>query len=446
MSDIEAFVVESMKKHKIVGSAVTILNSQEVLLQKSYGHTSVGGSPVTIHTPFNIGSMTKSFTGLAILQMADNDILSLDDLVIEHIPDFSTRTKERSDQITIRHLLNHNSGFTQLQGNRTQSSEYNDSDALSYAVADYQQISLRYQPGEHYEYSNSNYQILGLLIERLTNQPYDAYLIEHLLEPLGMSDSGFTPTQETAVPHRYFAGIRSAYKTGVARTIIAQGGLYTSIADIHKYLRAMLTQDTTLVSTEGYEAIFDGSESGIAKFGFAGWRLRAIEKDGEQVNVYWHGGSNPGILASMFIIPDRDISIAILSNTNSDFAMYSSWPLCFGPVNMLVGVSPPQSSSLIGILLTLSWFIPLILIIMIIRRAYRPHPSMSRTKLGVLTVITFCMSYLLIQYIPTHMGNVYWKTVYQFEPETGLILMVTTVLTIVLMLVNWGQYLRTKIF
>ncbi len=437
LEKIEEFVTHTMEENNIVGSAVTVFYLKNDSLTKGFGKIDKAGVAVGENTPFNIGSMTKSFTAFAILQLEEAGKMKLDDFVVKHLPEFRTENKNLSDQITIQHLLNHNSGFTTLQGNRMQASDYNERDALNKTVKDYQKVSLQFEPGSHYEYSNANYQILGLLVEQLSKSSYEHYITKNILLPLKMHNASFEATNESAIPHRYIFGMPVKYKNEISRTKVAQGGLYASASDMQKYLKAIISKDSTLVSNLAYQKMFSEDQSGLMKFGFAGWRKRIVEADDTITEVFWHGGQNPGINASMFIVPEINTGISVLTNTYSAFGINSSNPLCYGPVNILLEMAPPVHSSFFGIILIVLWIVPLLLIRSIWKKIRKPGKDKSMKRLIIISLLAFGLCFLLLKLIPNYFGGANFMTVMRFEPEIAFLLLTTSSLLFILVMIDW---------
>ncbi len=439
---IEEFVIQTMEENKVVGSALTICNSEKELLTKGFGKTRDSGTPVNKNTPFQVASMTKSFTAIAIFQLAELGKLNLDDPVVKHLPEYRTKNKALSDQITIQHLLNHNSGFTTVQGNRTAASDYDEPDALNVVVQDHKNLTLKHNPGDHFEYSNANYQILGLLIEHLSKLPYEEYVTTNILRRLEMNDSGFYPSNNSAFPHVYVFGLPYAYKNKLSRLHVAQGGLYASVQDMQKYLKAMMTRDTTLISSRSYQTIFEDSPTRGNRYGYAGWSRRSLKTSEKEVEVLWHGGNNAGMNSSMFLIPSMDLGISVLANTRSTYGLNSTDPLCYGPISISLGMSPPSHAHLTGIIMIVLWMIPLLLLWTIWRKWKRSGKKESLLKLIGGSIIALSTCYVLLKFLPNRFGGVEFTTVLRFEPEIGFLLLISCLLIFILVITGWVLYYK----
>ncbi|UCF05979.1 MAG: beta-lactamase family protein [bacterium] len=152
--------------------------------------------PNRIDTRFNLGSINKSFTKIAIMQLALQGKLTLDDTIIDHLPGYPNGEVAR--KVTIRHLLGHTSGLGDIFNDvffRSSKALYRDPRDFFPLFAN---EPLRFEPGERFEYSNAGYMVLGAIIEEVSGEPYDRYVVRHIFEQAGMKDSGFFAKDEPA--------------------------------------------------------------------------------------------------------------------------------------------------------------------------------------------------------------------------------------------------------
>ncbi len=439
---VEEFVLQTMKDNNIEGSSITYFKRDRELLTKGFGSLEKSGAPVNPNTTFYIGSMTKSFTGFAILQLEEAGKLRLEDAVMKYLPEFRTKNKNLSDQITLLHLLNHNSGFTTLQGNRSQAKDYDEADALAKVVEDYSNVLLKYTPGSYFAYSNANYQILGLIIEQLTNTSYENYVYENILKPLRMDSSSFERTPFTVTPHRYFLGIPFSYKKPLTRNKVSQGGLYSSVKDMQKYLKAILIRDTTLVSELSYQKIFDSEQAGLIRYGFAGWDKLMVSADNRKLAAFRHTGSNPGTHSSMTIVPELEMGVVVLINTQGSLGFHTTSPLCYGPANIVLGQSPPTAPVYGKIIYLILWIINLVLLYLVYRGIRKPKKK-SLKELIPFTIFALIACYLSLKFIPNFLGGAGFKTILRFEPEIAILLLGVSFLSISVAVIDIINYKRT---
>jgi len=337
---IDRWVETRMQEERIPGVALAIVRGGEVTYLRGYGLADANDRPVTPRTPFPLGSVSKSFTGLAVAQLAEAGALDLDAPVRDPLPWFRAADAEQSAAITVRHLLTHASGFSTLDGNRHRIPASTADDALERRTRLLQGARLASAPGTRHEYSNANYQTLGALIEAVAGRPYEDYVAERIFQPLGMS-AGFASTParlpgDTAVGHRYWFGWPVAAPfLEFDRQLVAQALVVASAEDMARYLRFNLGHgvDTgAVLSRAGIDAMHDPGAFG---YGF-GWMVR--ERHG--VRYIGHGGQNPGYFAFVMFSPDRDEGVAVLANAADLVGRRGAEGIAVGVVDLLAGVEP----------------------------------------------------------------------------------------------------------
>lgn len=273
--------------------------------------------PNKLDTKFNIGSMNKMFTGIAICQLAERGLLSFDDTIIKHLPDFPN--KDIASKVTIHHLLTHTSGMGDYW------------DELFYSqfwkIKSVAQIAdliidepLEFEPGERFRYSNSGPIILGLIIEKLSGQTYYDYIAEHVYKPAGMRNSGCfetdTPVENLAIGYtrRNYEGEQQVdkwYNNYFMHSVKGgpAGGGYSTVEDLIRFAEALT--NNRLLSPE-YTAIFTtGKVERGPGFSYA-YLIGEEDYDGHR--MIGHSGGAPGISANLDIFPDLGYSVAVLSN------------------------------------------------------------------------------------------------------------------------------------
>ncbi|MFZ4163783.1 serine hydrolase domain-containing protein [Brevundimonas sp. NPDC058933] len=240
---VDAYVEIGMKDLHVPGAAVALFSQGKVTDVRGLGHAQEG-APVTPQTPFQLGSVSKSFTALIVLQLADEGLLSLDDPISKHLPSFRTRDKAGSDLITIRHLLNHRSGLSTLDGNRSQSTTYRGPDAMGRASARLSSATLQSTAGKQFAYSNANYTLLAHLIETVDRRSFEEAVEARIFSRLGMRNSfvqtpkpgssrpavGHTQWFGHTVERDFVAGRMMAGPGGVTRLARSRGAVADQLA------------------------------------------------------------------------------------------------------------------------------------------------------------------------------------------------------------------------
>lgn len=258
---------------------------------------------------YRIGSVTKSFTSAAIVNLKRDGLIESFD---QPLSDFSDEFP-MGDQITIRHLMTHHSGIPDYVGAVEAYAEENNYffeleeifEIITDAIAE---DGLKFTPGNFFEYSNSNYLILGVLIEELTGKTYQAYLQEKVYGPLDLVNTGKGPDQimDASRAKGYDAGTEvGAYQMQIA---FSAGENESTIADLEKWGDMMLANYYT---AEEKQVIFSApaGQEGVSTAG-AGWFTQNINK---QV-IYHHGGDIDGFTSLLVLIPESNSLIILLSN------------------------------------------------------------------------------------------------------------------------------------
>lgn len=198
LQDIDEYMNRSMKTNHIKAASLAIANNDEVFYTKGYG-TFADGQNVTGDTPFPIASLSKSFTALAVLQLADKGRIDLDAAYSSYFPGLSPQDSRVND-ITVRHLLNQTSGLNdKVNPDMTRIPQFQ---SLYEANQLLDGVQLAYSPGTVYSYHNPNYVLLANLVEKMSGERFSDYLQQHIFEPLGMKHTfSVSTTQEINEDH-----------------------------------------------------------------------------------------------------------------------------------------------------------------------------------------------------------------------------------------------------
>jgi CubicO group peptidase (beta-lactamase class C family) len=301
------------------GAAVMVIRKGKVVHSAGYGLANLEeGEPITSSNLFHIASIGKSFTALGIMMLAEEGLLDYDEPVGEYLPELSWMGKG----VTIRRLLYHTSGITNYNNDPTMADEMLElsdtpGNAELLAVLSIEH-DLDYRPGNKYDYSNTGYDVLGLVIERLSGQSYADFIQERIFDPLGMSHSFVIPNpKKRAGPLVAMSyadededGKPEAYPSDPWDNLSGSGAIFSSVEDMFYYDQALYTDE--LVSQETLEEAFtsgtinNGNET---DYGFA-WEIG-------EYNDEWYVSHSGYWLAfdSYFLrFPDAELSIIVLYN------------------------------------------------------------------------------------------------------------------------------------
>lgn len=250
---VEAFIKDVTPASGVPGLAYAVVADGEITSGEGHGVLEIGGDrKVTPDTPFLTGSISKSFTALAVMQLVEAGEVDLDTEVSEYLDSFSDRP---GGAVTVRQLLSHTSGFSTLQGNASHSDASGGEGELALMVDGFADVSPAYEPGHRWEYSNANYQILGRLIEVVSGHEYQTYVTTNILEPVGMDDSFISDGEiheSMATGHRpWFWTKRPLTDTATDRATALQGGIVASANDLARYMQMMMNGKDDVLSAEG---------------------------------------------------------------------------------------------------------------------------------------------------------------------------------------------------
>lgn len=331
--ELDMFIERQMRTYKIPGLALAVVRDGEVEYLKGYGSSNPSGEPVTPDTPFLLASVSKSFTALGVMQLVEAGKIELDAPVQKYLPWFSVASGEGAD-ITVAYLLYQTSGFSDYDAQQM-ILRPDHPDGLEMGVRDLSRINLKFQPGQGWEYSNINYNVLGLLVQQVSGQRFEAYVEANILARLDMADSYTSLTSaragNAAVGYYPLMGMPQKVDTYMPAAVIPAAGLWSSAADMSRYLIAHLGDGSALgLTPEGlarYHAPGVEIEPGL---GYAmGWFRSAsvfdldflltlntdLDPTGD-LSVLWHEGGWKGYKSIAFLMPGQDFGVIMLMNTD----------------------------------------------------------------------------------------------------------------------------------
>jgi len=301
---VDEYINPHIQMEKFSGS-ILIAQKGEILLSKGYGMANYEHSvPNTPHTKFRMGSLTKQFTAMAIMQLQEKGLLNVEDPIIKYFPDYP----EVGKIITIHHLLTHTSGIPSFTGFPDFQKTSMMPSSLEETIARFKDKALEFAPGEKYNYSNSGYILLGAIIEKVSGQSYEMFLKENIFQPLKMMNTGYdhhsTILKDRAAGYCLSnEGLINAVYTDMS-IAHAAGSLYTTAEDLYLWDRALYTEK--LVKKSSLEKIFTPF---VGKYGY-GWRI------GDSFNrkVVAHSGGINGFTTRIARYLDDEVCVIVLIN------------------------------------------------------------------------------------------------------------------------------------
>ncbi len=318
---VTAAVAQRVKALNLPGASLVIVEGDQIVHAQGFGKTNP--SP---QTPFFIGSLTKSITALAVMQFVEADKITLDTPVQNYLPWFTLADENAAGQITIRHLLNQTSGIPQMPGMLSLANFDQDPGAVEAQARALADLTLTRPVGSAWEYSNVNFNLLGLVIEAVSGKSYTDYVQEAIFFPLEMTHSHAAKSAARqdglALGHQLWFGFPIPVPDlPVPLGSLPSGQLIASAEDLGRYLIALLNDgrygDTQILSPESIAALHNpGAEvnlMGLAKENYGmGWFI----KETPQGKLIYHYGEVPDYFAFAGLLPDQARGFVLLVNGN----------------------------------------------------------------------------------------------------------------------------------
>jgi CubicO group peptidase (beta-lactamase class C family) len=348
---IDAYIEGQMKRLNIPGAALAVVEGDRIVHVRGFGKSRPGGKAPLPQTPFFIGSLTKSFTAMAVMQLVEAGKVALDDPIQRHLPWFRVADPHASAQMTVRHLLNQTSGLPALAGELALFDLDTRPDATERQVRALYRLKLKHPVGTACEYSNLNYNILGLIIEAASGKSYGDTIQTQLFDPLGMKHSYVSKSAAQknglAVGHRHWFSLPlPAPDLPVPRGSLPSGQLISSAEDMALYLIAHLNEgrlgSVQILSAAGIAELHRGVKEYIAmgissgKYGM-GW----FDTDMGKTKVFSHSGNVPDFSAHMAILPGQKRGLILLLNADPYGLPPITNEVGMGVTALLTGQEPP---------------------------------------------------------------------------------------------------------
>jgi CubicO group peptidase (beta-lactamase class C family) len=325
-NEVDAYVEDQMHRLHIPGVSLAIVEGDKIVHLRGFGRARPGGEAPSPQTPFVLGSTTKSFTALAVMQLVEAGKIELDAPVQRYLPWFRVADPQASAQITVRHLLNQTSSLPGVPGMIVLADLDGSPGAAERQARALSTLRLIRPVGAAFEYSNWNYNLLGLIVKAASGESYADYVQSHIFDPLEMSHSyssqALAKQNGLAVGHRYWFTFPSAMPDlAIPRGSLPTAGLISSAEDMAHYLIAHLNGgrygDAQILSPEGIAELHRGEaealEMGISmgQYGM-GWFIT----DNDQTKTVWHTGNLPDFSSYMALLPAQQKGMVILVNAD----------------------------------------------------------------------------------------------------------------------------------
>jgi len=316
--EIESYLNSLVAENKLSG-AVLVAKDGVTIASKAAGIANKAtGAPIALDTKFNLGSINKMFTAVAIAQLAQAGRLSFTDAIGKHLPDYPN--KEVAGKVTIHHLLTHTSGMG-LYWNEKFMAQREKLLTVAAHLPLFASDPLSFAPGEKFQYSNSGYMVLGAIIEKVSGQDYYSYVAEHIYKAAGMTETGFyepgKKIANLAIGYTRESADRKQLDEARDNENIREirggpaGGGYSTVEDMVKFHMAL--RSYKLLSKEHTELVTTGKVDGPGGSRY-GYGFGDNTSGGK--HIVGHNGGAPGIAANFEMYPELGYTVVLLMNTD----------------------------------------------------------------------------------------------------------------------------------
>ncbi len=305
---VEEYMQAQARVNRFSGS-VLLARQGTPIVAKGYGWANAEWEIAnTPQTKFRIGSVTKQFTSMAVMQLQERGRLKVQDPICNYV----TPCPDAWKPVTIHHLLTHTSGIPSYTDSPNYVKTMMVPKTVDEMVAGFRDLPLEFEPGSQFKYDNSGYFLLGVLLEKVTGKKYEDVLREQIFAPLGMKDTGYDRSdvilsrRATGYARRGSEIVNAPYLDMVQP--FAAGALYSTVEDLLKWDQALYTD--TLLPAAARTALFTPFKSDYAY----GWTVRAPSPQNFEHRQIMHGGGINGFSSMIIRLPDDRVTAIVLAN------------------------------------------------------------------------------------------------------------------------------------
>ncbi|HEX6354889.1 serine hydrolase domain-containing protein [Actinophytocola sp.] len=311
--------LEQAVRAKRFRGAVEVRRGDEVVLRRGFGQADLRDeTPNRPDTRFRVASVTKQFTALAVLLLQEQNKLRVTDPVCTHLP----ACPPHWQPITIEHLLTHTSGLHDYADVMQEDLHQFYRDVGSQPsperlIQTFADRPLDFSPGAGLAYSNSGYVVLGQLVERVSGESYGDFLRREILDPLGMSDTGYAPGRAAgrdAAGYENWTTPAAAFDDSV---FFSSGGLTSTVTDLGRWQQFLLTGEPAICEPETLaELLLPRVAEGTTRW--YGYGIESTGSSTTEIDGYFHSGSIPGFSSYVEVRPKGDLTVALAANMELD--------------------------------------------------------------------------------------------------------------------------------
>jgi CubicO group peptidase (beta-lactamase class C family) len=290
---------------EVPGASVLVIHDGRTVVRRSYGLADLDAkTPVTPSTNYRLASVTKQFTAAAIVALVDEGKVGLGDPIETWLPSLPVKG------ITVQQLLTHTSGVIDYEDLMPAETTVQILDAGVLRLLESENRTY-FAPGTAYQYSNSGYALLALIVERASGKTFATFLRDRIFAPLGMRntlafENGISTVANRAYGHSFIDGAWKRTDQSTTSAVLGDGGVYSSIDDLAKWDAALYDRRFARAFVPRTATRDPGVDYGF------GWRISAYRNE----RMVWHSGETRGFRNVILRFPDRRLTVIVLTNRN----------------------------------------------------------------------------------------------------------------------------------
>lgn len=318
--NIDNYFSELVENEKFSGAILVSIKGERIINQ-GFGMSNYElDVPNAPKTKFRIGSVTKQFTAVAIMQLYEKGLLNLDDTLDKYISDYP-----KGNKVTIHHLLTHTSGIfnhTSIEGFSKNIMRNNHS--VEDLIEEFKNLPYDFEPGTKHSYSNSGFILLGYIIEKISKKSYEQYMLENIFNKLSMDDSGYDDHIRLIKNRSRGYSLEGEEKLLSNCDFIdmsvphAAGALYSTVEDLHIWNNGLF--QGKVISEDSLNQMIskhvNAGEEGSYGYGIF---INDVELGGKARKKVYHGGGIPGFFSANSIFPTEDVQIIMMTNIINEY-------------------------------------------------------------------------------------------------------------------------------
>ncbi|XOB62088.1 serine hydrolase domain-containing protein [Campylobacterota bacterium DY0563] len=429
---IDNYIKAVQEKVDIPTISIGIIKENSLIYKKNYSKNNVDTKSL-----FYIGSLTKSFTALAIMQLVEEGKIDLNNSINKYLPWFKLKDYSNTSKITIETLLNQTSGFSTYDGLKNFDDWDNSDLALEKTIRSLKDSTLISKPSTVFHYSNVNYQILGLIIEKVSGLSYNEYLTKNIFQKLDMKNS-YASLESMDINlmsqgHRVWFGKSINATFPFSKVMLPAGYIISSVEDMSKYIIAQLNNGRYKNNQVFSPSIIKQLQTPSA----------TIEKDKTYYGYGWfinkdvefklsHLGIVPGYTSAMIIYPKEKFGVVVLTNTMS-YTLNSTElnNLADGIDKIVHGKEITPNGNDIIIKIGYTFFIALFIVqVILLKRFFVRFNNPSKYKV-ILSLIFDVLIILILFFVLPHLYNLTYSGFLLFVPDMGYLMLASIIIALI---------------